>query len=231
MIDDAKPYWLREITEYQRLFAEPTDAERLTKLFWSISDFPSDLLFEKLQEVSGADFDDDYSEFLRKNNLLKAGLAILGIQSYTQIETILEENSNVSDRLSKVAALFPSQDKGYISVIQQKFEKTYPGSLFKYMLATVAILLVRSKSFLASWSKDFARIVGTHPTPDLSIKSVLSLVFRGESLIVDNYSMTHRNFNACSKLFIELVDDENDKAKDLIWAKKHTRILDAIGDK
>ena len=76
MTVDAQPYWLREITEYQRLFAEPTDAERLTKLFWSISDFPSDLLFEKLQEVSGADFDDDYSEFLRKNNLLKAGLAI-----------------------------------------------------------------------------------------------------------------------------------------------------------
>ena len=219
-----------ELSVYQSLFRDAEDAERLTKLFWSISDIPSDLLFNKLKEVSGADFEDDYSEFLRKNNLLKAGLAILGIDSSSQIESFIEVNPKVSDRLSMVSELFPSVAKGYLHDIQQRFEEKYPSAFFKYMLATVAILTVRSKTFLAEWSKNFARIVGTHPTPSLSIRNVLSLVFRGEALIVDNYSMTHRSFNACSRLFIELIDDENDDTKNLIWAKKHTRILDAMGE-
>ena len=219
------------ISDYQNLFNDPADAEKLTKIFWSISEFPADFLFEKLQEVSEADFNDDYSEFLKRNNLLKAGLAILGIKSPREIEKIIEEHPRVPDRLALVAGLFSLPAKGYLSDIQKRFEANYPVSLFPYMLATVAILIVRSKNYLATWSKDFARIVEKHPTPGQSIRNVLSLVFRGEALVVDNYSTTHRNFNACSKLFVELVDDENEKAKDLIWTKKHMRILDALGGK
>lgn len=220
-----------EIAEYQKLFAEPADAEKLTKLFWSISEFPSDYLFGKLQEVSGADFEDDYSEFLKKNNLLKVSLALFGLESPDPVEKILEEHSKAPDRLARVAELIPPPKEPFLLGIRQRFENDYPGALFKYMLAAVVILIVRSKAFLASWSRDFARIVERHPTPDLSIRNLLSFVFRGEALIVEDYSKTHRSFNACSKMFVALVDDENDRAKNLIWAKKHSRILDVLGEK
>ena len=219
------------VSEYLELFNDSKNAEKLTRIFWSISDFPADFLFEKLQECSEADFDDDYSEFLKENNLLKAGLAVLGINSPGTVEKIIRENPRAQDRLAKVSELFPLSAKGYLAGIRSRFEEDYPGELFPCMLSTVAILLVRSKKYLTAWSRNFSRIFEKHPTPGQSIRNVLSLVFRGEALVVDNYSTTHRSFNNCSKLFIELVNDEDKKARDLIWMKKHTRILDALGGK
>lgn len=223
---------MNTLPEYQKLFNDPENAKELTKIFWSISDFPSELLFEKLKEVSDADFDDDYSEFLKKDNLLKAGLAILGISSPRLIEAILAENLKVDDRLSKVADLFQIPEKGYLAAVRAKFEENnYSASFFPYMLATVAILITRSKDFLALWGKNFARIIEHHPTPDLAIKNILSIVFRGEALIVDNYTSTHRDFNACAALFVALADDENEEIKKHVWINKHTRIYDALGGK
>ena len=221
---------METVTEYQRLFNSPENAEKWIKIFWSISEFPAYFLFAALQEVSGAEFDDDYLEFLKNNNLMMAGLAIIGVNSPSDVEKVIEENSGVTDRLTHIVRLFSPPAKGYLLDIQQQFEKDYPAAFFPYLLATVANLLVRSKNYLAKWSKEFARIVEKHPAPKESIMNVLSIAFRGEALVVDNYGASHRNFNACSKLFIDLVDDDTGKAKNLIWMKKYTRILDALGE-
>lgn len=221
---------METVTEYQGLFNRPENAEKWIKSFWSISEFPACSLFDALQAVSGAEFYDDYLEFLKNNNLMMAGLAIIGINSPGAVEKIIEENASVADRLTSIAGLFSLPAQGYLLEIQQKFEKDYPAAFFPYLLATVAILLVRSKNYLAKWSREFARIVEKHPAPKESIMNVLSIAFRGEALVVDNYGASHRNFNACSKLFIDLVDDDTGKAKNLIWMKKYTRILDALGE-
>lgn len=221
-------------SEYRKLYEDTENTEKLIKIFWSISGFSQEQLFEKLKAVSGADFEDDYSELLKKNNLVKSGLAILGCKSpppMESIEKILEENISQSERFTCVAEFFSNPAKGYLADIEKKFGVDYPVTLFPYMIASVAILIVRSKNFLNQWSKEFARIVDKHPEPAQSIKNILSLVFRGESLIMENYSSTHRRFNSCTKQFVDLVNDENADAKNGIWQKKYMRILDALGGK
>ena len=102
---------METVTEYQRLFNSPENAEKWIKIFWSISEFPAYFLFAALQEVSGAEFDDDYLEFLKNNNLMMAGLAIIGVNSPSDVEKVIEENSGVTDRLTHIARLFSPTSK------------------------------------------------------------------------------------------------------------------------
>lgn len=223
---------LEAVSEYKNLFKDARNAEKLTQIFWSFSAFPEDMLFEKLKCISETDFEDDYSAFLKKDNLLKAGVSIMGCDSYRSIEHILDEYEAVPERIAKVATLFSvSAVNEYLANIERRFGEDYPSSLFPYMKAAVAILIVRSKNFLNDWSKGFVRIVDKHPNSAQSIKNVLSLVFRGEALVVDNYSTTHRSFNSCADMFVALVGDDNEEAYNDIYMKKFNRILDALGGK
>lgn len=219
------------VKQYQKQFSFPEDAEGLIKAFWRLSAFPDDLLFSKLMEVADTEFEDDYYEFLKKQNLLKAGLSLVGFKSPSSIETILENNSDPLERIAAVAALSPKCSGEYFVHLRDEFSKNYELSHFDLILSEVAILLVLSKDFLVNWSKSFSRIVETHPTPANSISNLIRLTMRGEALISDNYGSPHRVFHECAKLFVSLVDEDSDVAQNMIWIKKRNRIVDALGGK
>ena len=222
---------LDAVKQYQKQFLFSENAEGMIKTFWRVSAFPDDLLFARLMEVADTEFEDDYCEFLKKQNLLKAGLSLVGFKSPSSIETILENNSDPLERIAAVVALSPECSEEYFVDLRNEFSENYERSYFDFILSEVAILLVLSKDFLGNWSRSFSRIVETHPTPANSISNLIRLTMRGEALISDNYSSPHRVFHECAKLFVSLVDEECDAAQNTIWIKKRNRIIDALGGK
>ena len=222
---------LDTVKQYQKQFSIPDEAEGMIKTFWRVSAFPDDLLFSKLMEIADTEFEDDYYEFLKKQNLLKAGLALVGFKSLSPIETSLAQTSDPLERIAAVAALLPKCSEEYFVRLREEFSENYERSYFDLILSEVAILLVLSKDFLVNWSKSFSRIVETHPTPANSISNLVRLTMRGEALISDNYSSPHRVFHECAKLFVSLVDEDNDASQNMIWLKKRNRIIDVLGGK